>query len=214
MGRGIIPFVVTALAILGLIGLLPTRSVALSDTPATPTVSVIRPCVDVTEEALDIRPPNSQVEFVFPSPVVQTPGGTPVGEDEAHRELYLVVLNLPPDNCAPFTADGNHKNGAVIWMVEQGKVEYAWEMVADAPPDSTPIIERGDSQGNEVNLNGNNPNGEIHGPGEPQILYPGDWVTQDRQVAVNLRNVGGDTAVILKAVFAVPEGGGCPGDCR
>jgi hypothetical protein len=52
------------------------------------------------------------------------------------------------------------------------------------------------------------------GPLTPRKLYPGDWVSQNRKVAVTLTNVSGESAVILKAVFAKPEGGGCRGGCK
>ncbi len=209
MRRGVIPFVLVAVAILGLVGVMPTRSVALlASALATPTVSNIPPCVDVTWQAADVRPPDPQDSFVIPAQIVPTPGGTPQ-TDEAGRELYMVVINLPPGQCMPYEAPGNHKNGAVVWIVQQGKVLYAWEPFPGADPTATPQIVRGDSEGNQDDLNDSD-----DGPGSPQILYPGDWVTQDRQVQVTYRNVGGDTAIVLKAVFAKPSGGGCPGDCR
>ena len=108
----------------------------------------------------------------------------------------------------PFDAPGNQKNGAVILIVQQGKVDYIWKPIEDGDPDSTPTIECGDSAGNRDDISDE--------PGESQILYPGDWITQDRRVQVSYGNVGSDSAIIMKAVFAVPEdgGGGCGGDCR
>ena len=50
--------------------------------------------------------------------------------------------------------------------------------------------------------------------GSPQPLYPGDWITQDQKVLFSYFNAGSDTAIILKAVWAAPDGGGCGGGCK
>ena len=120
------------------------------------------------------------------------------------RELYLVVITVPPGECVPLEVTGNHREGAVIWIVQQGSVHFAWQPIASPVSDATPEIELGNNDG---------PIGMID-PRDPTVLKPGDWISQDRQVEVTYTNVGDEDAIILKAVFAVREGGGCRGGCK
>lgn len=190
--------------ILGAIGLVPTRSEAQTATPAgSPPVAAMEECTDMTWSDADVRPPDPLLARVFPVFVSATPGAAPTVE-ESDRELYLVMVTLPPGACMPYDAPGNQKDGAVIWIVQHGKVQYAWRMASDAPAGVTPVVEIGNSTRNF---------GKVR-EGDVKTLYPGDWITQDQRVEVTYRNIGGDSAVILKAVYAMPEGGGCPGDCR
>lgn len=140
--------------------------------------------------SLDLRPGDPKHALVMPP-----------NED---RELYLAVISLPPGECVPFEATGNRRDGAVIWMVQQGVIAYAWRPVGTLTPDATPIIQVGSNIP---------PVGSI-----PELtqrrLYPGDWVTQDRQVEVTYTNIGGEDAIILKAVYAKLVLGGCHGGCK
>jgi hypothetical protein len=204
MTRPVVPVVFAIALILAVIGMVPTRSEAQTATPAgSPAVVAMEECTDMTWADADVRPPDPNVERVFPVFVSATSGAPPTIE-ESDRELYLVVITLRPGECIPFDAPGNQKDGAVIWTVQQGKVQYAWKMASDTPPGVTPVVETGNSLRNL---------GKVR-EGDVKTLYPGDWITQDQRITVSYRNIGGEAAVILKAVYAVPEGGGCPGDCR
>jgi hypothetical protein len=201
MSRGVVLALVAVVLILGFIGGAPIPSRALSQEPAaTPTE-----CAGDGFDA-DVRPPNPNDAAVTPVFVEATPGATPtIVEDD--RELYLVVVTLKPGECIGFDAFSNQKDGAVVWMVQQGKVEFIWREL-EVIPGLPPTITRGDLAGNHVDLSGM--------PESEQTLYPGDWVTQNRMVAVSFRNVGSDSAIILKAVYAKSWGdlNGCGGDCR
>jgi hypothetical protein len=207
MSRGAIPALFVVAVLFGFVGGAPMPSGALSQAPAaTPTVDDMPPCDDDWLEA-DVRPANRFDAAVTPVSVVATPGATPTIEAD-DREMYLVVVTLDPDGCIGYNAPANRKDGAVVWMVQQGKVKYAWQEIVSG---SMPGITRGDLAGNRDDISDE--------PGKAHTLYPGDWVTQDRMVAVSIRNVGSDSAILLKAVYAksvefMAGGGGCGGNCR
>jgi hypothetical protein len=208
MLRVALPVVLATVMILGVIGSAPPHSNAQAGTPEA--TSATGECTDRNWKEKDFRPPDPHASRVFPALLDVTPvEGSPTPHED--RELYLLVISLPPGACVPYAAPGNQKTGAVVWIVQQGKVEFAWRLVNGANPGGMPIIKRGNSAtvGDATPITGITAD-----PGTAQILYPGDWVTQDRQVAVAYRNSGGDTAIILKAVYALPSAGGCPGDCR
>lgn len=203
------------------------RSIAQTGTPGTPAGIAVNDCINPASVGTptpesgtgmgspnplptptpwweqDVRPPLPNVGRVFPA----LPSATPFdGSPTPHyaNELYLVVVTLRPGACTPYEAPGNQKNGGVMWMVQQGKVTYAWRRAAGTPAGATPVVEIGNVRRNL---------GMVQ-EGEAITLYPGDWITQNQKVEVTWRNVGGDSAVILKAVFAEHTDGGCPGDCR
>lgn len=206
MPRGIAVYLTVVSLFLAGIGWTWTSSLAESATPAAPPTVGPEPCTD-DWLAVDVRPPDRFDAAATPVIATTTPDGTPTTA-ASDRELYLVIITLPPDGCIPFDAPGNQKDGAVVWIVQQGKVEYVWDQAAGVPPGWAPMVTRGDLAGNQVDLDGE--------AGVVQTLFPGDWVTQDRTVAVQLRNIGSDSAIILKAVYArsLGGGGGCGGDCR
>jgi len=147
----------------------------------------------------DVRPPRPQDAQVIPA------SDDPLSSDGTFgRELYLAVITLPPGECVPFEVTGNQRDGAVIWLVQQGVVHYAWRPVESSLPGATPEVEVGDNIKKD---------GAI-APLAPRRLYPGDWVTQNRQIEVTYTNIGGESAVLVKAVFAKPEFGGCRGGCK
>lgn len=169
-------------------------------------------CHNTAWQEADVRPPDRADAAVTPV-ITDDVGGTPTLR-VTQEELYLVVITLPPGElgCMPFSALSNQKNGAIIWMVQQGKVLFAWRSDMGAAAGSTPIVARG----NLVASHNVTPIGTPIAENQPVILYPGDWVIQDRLVDVTYRNVGGESAIILKAVYAEPvrPGGGCGGDCH
>jgi hypothetical protein len=195
MSRPVIPVLIGVALVLGVIGLAPTGSRAQSES-ATPPAFAVPECVNDDWKSVDVRPPGSEESQIVPA-VAATPGS-----DE--RELYLVAITLQPGECMPYEAKGNQKDGAVIWIVEQGIVAYTWRMASDSPPDAMPIVEVGDNRTTRGRLAENS----------PRRLYPGEWVAQDQRIEVSYTNMGGDTAIIWKAVWAVPDSGGCNGGCR
>ena len=195
MSRPVIPVLIGVALVLGVIGLVPTGSKAQTES-ATPPAFAVPECENKDWKNADVRPPGPLSSQIIPA-VAATPGSDT-------RELYLVVVTLQPGECMPFEAKGNQKDGAVIWIVEQGIVAYTWRMASDPPPNATPIIRFGDTAGTSVKLAANS----------PRRLYPGNWVAQDQRIEVSYTNMGGDTAIIWKAVWAVPDGGGCNGGCR
>jgi hypothetical protein len=94
-------------------------------------------------------------------------------------------------------------------------VSYVWEPYdwssnpAATPPPGPPVVQRGDLAFAEDDTPTPVPEGT------PQILYAGDWITQNQRVVISMTNIGGETAIILKGAFVEPPpGGGCHGDCK
>jgi hypothetical protein len=197
MYRVLAPVLFAILVVIGLIGSSPVDTSALTGSP-TPEPSqmpdgLCEPGSPADWEFADVRPSGPLDAAVVPAAELAT------SEPEPVRELYLVVITLPPGHCMPYSSPGNQKD-AIVMIVQQGAVEYLWEAI----PGTTPTVKRGSSAGSQG----------LSPEGTPQPLYPGDWVTQDQEVRFSYRNVGGDSAVILKAVWTDPEGGGCSGGCR
>jgi hypothetical protein len=150
----------------------------------------------IADPAADVRPPGLDDAAVVPAAEFAA------GEPLPARELYLVVITLPPGKCVPYESKGNQKDGAMVLIVQQGTIEYRADAYYDGP---TPLVVWGDTHGTEGDVT----------LGTIKRLYPGDWVTHDQQVWFTYRNVGADPAVILKAVWAVQQpGSGCGGGCR
>ena len=189
-------FAVVAVAfamVVGVLGSNPTGSLALEEGPATPPPPPTEVCADTEtddwENEIDVQPPGASDAFVRPL-------------DSADQDLYLVVWTIRPDTCIPYTATGNQKDGAIVLIVQDGVVEYTAEpYFAESAAEVTWGHAAGDS--------------ETLAFGVTQTLYPGDWVTQNDQVWFTLRAIGGESAVVLKAVWAKPpQDAGCNGGCK
>jgi hypothetical protein len=210
MIRIVVP-VLFSIAALFALAVAPPRSAAQDNPPlASLAREDVPECTNPDWDKTDVRPPDPQDAAVTPVITVEDANGTPTTE-ASQAELYLVVVTIPPGGCTPFDSLSNQRNGAVVWIVQQGKVLYAWQAAEGAAPGSTPIVERG----NLVTQH-DDPIGTPIPESEGVILYPGDWVIQDRLIDISLHNMGGDSAILLKAVYAEPTGGGggCAGDCR
>lgn len=212
MRRIAIPVMFVIAVFIALLVGTPVRSNALTASaspqptaaPLPPPPDLCQPGEPLIDDVVDARPPGLDEAAVNPAAEWATPAtpGTATPTAETPRELYLVAITLPPGRCIPYTSVGNQKDGAIVMIVQQGKVQYRW---GPAIPGSTPIVTIGDSADTLGNP----------AAGSTQTLFPGDWVTQDQQVWFTYRNVGGDSAVILKAVWAVPEiDQGCGGGCK
>lgn len=188
-----------ALAAVALFTAQPTR-----ESHAQPAEGLASPVAEcrVPGESIDVRPFHRAAAVVVPAAPA---GATPTAEDG--RELYVAVITIPPGGCAPFDWPGNYRDGAVVLLVQQGIVQYVWNPVSE---DSAPVVMRGDSAVTDSAQVTPVPAGEW------QVLLPGDWITQDRQVEIEFHNIGGDSAVIVRAAYAFPPpmGAGCGGDCK
>jgi hypothetical protein len=144
----------------------------------------------------DVRPEGVTDAVVIPAAEQAMDEPAPV------RQLSLIVITLPPGHCMPYSALGNQKDGAVILLVQQGHLEFRWQ--PDPAAGGMPTVMRGNSGGTlgAVPVD------------DTQDYYPGDWITLDQQVRFSYRNVGGDSAIVLKAVWAPPIMGGCGGGCK
>src|SRR5688500_4276400 len=113
MSRPVLPVVIGMALVLGVIGLASTSSSAQSPA-ATPPAFALPECENQDWKNADVRPPGPRESQIVPA-AAATPGA------DAH-ELYLVEIRLQPGECMPYEARGNQKDGAVIWMVQQGIV--------------------------------------------------------------------------------------------
>jgi hypothetical protein len=119
------------------------------------------------------------------------------------RQLYLLVLTLPPDSCVGYSSHYLH-DGAIVWLVQEGQIEFATQPIAGLPP---AIVGASDENGTPIAISG------------PSItLGAGDWVKLDRAAEYSYRNAGTEPAVVLMAVNEVDPFGGyarsCKGGCR
>ena len=195
MSRIFIAVAVAFAMVVGIIGSNPMRSLALEESPATPPPAPAEVCdeteTDHWEDEIDVQPYGASDAFVRPL-------------DSEFQDLYLVVWTIRPGTCVPYTAEGNQKDGAIVLVVQDGVVEYTAEpYFAGSVAEVTWGHVAGDS--NTLSF------------GVTQTLYPGDWITQNDQVWFTLRAIGGESAVILKAVWAKPPGTGiegCGGGCK
>jgi hypothetical protein len=175
---------------------------------------LLNACTPPIHEEMDVRPYGPIEAIVEPA----------VSNENPDHVLYLVEIILQPEECVTNETPGNQRFGAVVLMVQQGKVAYRWSTFVPAPGENVPVVPqtepevvRGDlaQVGNRYAANGvlYEDDGVVL-PDDPQILYPGDWLTQDQRVDFTYRNIGSEPAVILKAVYAVAAGGGCRGGCK
>lgn len=152
------------------------------------------------ESRIDVRPPQADAALTFPLDLTDDPADT-----EDTRLFYLVVWTLQPGTCVPYASEANSKDGAVILLVQQGIVEYTWQPY----PGSSGQVLWGRTAIEGVD------DGETLDPGDTLTLYPGDWVVQDDRTWFTFSSVGGESAVVVKAVFAKPPVDiGCAGGCK
>jgi hypothetical protein len=189
-------FIVVAVAfamVVGVIGSGSTRSLALEASPTPPPTPPTEVCdgteTDHWEDEIDVQPFGASDALVRPL-------------DSADQDLYLVVWTIRPGTCIPYTAAGNQKDGAIVLIVQDGVVEYTAEPYVAG---SVAEVQWGHTTGDS----------DILDFGVTQTLYSGDWVTQNDQVWFTLRAIGGESAVVLKAVWAKPPiEAGCSGGCK
>jgi hypothetical protein len=207
---------------LGLIDSTPPRSMARSASAspeATPAATldglcnVGMPATPPTWESADVRPTGYlDAAAILATPVAATPEASPAPATPEPDMVYLVVITLPPGHCMPYSAVGNDKEGAIVMIVQQGIVEYQWEPTEEGILGSAPV-RHGDESGHAPPPYKGAADGEVL-ERVPILLYPGDWIRQNQRVQFSYRNVGGDSAVILKAVWTVYDPGGCGGGCK
>lgn len=213
MYRVVLALILVALVALGSASTVSHDSVAQSSSP-TPTSSRLPASAALNDFCLmeadtgtptpganwketDVRPPGPDEAIITPAMEKATP-------DAIWRPLYLVEIRLPPGECMPAASEGNQKNGAIVMIVQQGIIEYRWE---PAFLETSPEVLQGDLENKDEDPV---PQGLV------QTLYPGDWIAQDQDINFAYRNArgetntGGETAIIVKAVWAVPnsESGG------
>lgn len=100
-------------------------------------------------------------------------------------DLYVVKVTLEPGTCVSYAGHFLH-DGAAIWLVESGQVEFDFQLILDRPvPDLS--LWRG--------------SGEQEPIAAFMQLEPGDWVTADRAVHYSYRNMGQEPAVIVMTVL-------------
>jgi len=173
-------------------------------------------------ELADVRPTKQYDAAVFPPTSPATPGvdgdieatpdGTPTSTTANHL-LYLVVITLPPGHCMPYSTPGNDKDGQIVLLVQQGVVEFKWTPLGTGIVGSKPPVIRGDSMGHAHAAAADLEPGEVR-QDRTQTLYPGDWITLNQNVNFSYSNVGGESAIIVKAVWATDHIGGCGGGCK
>ena len=143
------------------------------------------------EADIDVRPDASSAAFIKPRDVT------------GDQNLYLAIWTLRPGTCIPYGARGNQKDGAVILMVQQGIIDFTAERYGDDPTVRVLWGRVSSADGIPYEF------------GTQKRLYPGDWVSMDDQVWFTFTSVGGESAVVLKAVWANPPPvAGCGGGCK
>ncbi|MCD6056781.1 MAG: hypothetical protein K0Q71_886 [Thermomicrobiales bacterium] len=111
--------------------------------------------------------------------------------DSEFQDLYLVVWDIRAGTCVPYAAEGNQKDGAIVLIVRDGVVEFTAE----------PYFEESEAFATWGRTHGDSQDVEF---GTTVTLYPGDWVTMNDQMWFTLRAIGGESAEVLKAVWAKP----------
>jgi hypothetical protein len=196
MQRVIVPLVFSIAVLLGLTQGTPSPSTAavaamIQTTPTpTPPGDLCPDPTAVWQDAVDVRPDAAAAAKTRPLDVT------------GDQDFYLVIWTLRPGTCVPYTAEGNQKDGAVILMVQQGIIDFTAEHYGD---DTTAQVLTGRVS---------SASGTVLTFGETKRLYPGDWVTMDDQVWFTYTSVGGESAVVLKAVWAKIPDSGCGGGCK
>lgn len=100
-------------------------------------------------------------------------------------DLYMVKVMLEPGTCVSY-ADHFLHDGAVVWLVESGQVEFDFQLIPGRPvPDLS--LWRG--------------NGDQESVSAFMQLKADDWVSADRAVHYSYRNSGQEPAVIMMTVL-------------
>jgi hypothetical protein len=116
-----------------------------------------------------------------------------IGAPPGDKDLYLVVLTLPPGACLPY----RYRTGAVVIVVQKGTILYQGHFT-DAK------VVKGDNDGD--------PADDVTVTTDTPIpLTAGEWITQDREMWFTFRNDGAGDAIVSVAVYAnawwLPRGG-------
>ncbi|MDQ2655031.1 MAG: cupin domain-containing protein [Chloroflexota bacterium] len=159
------------------LGLVPTLSSAQSATPVPVLSGLGYPPEFCSPAEID-----AALNGVAEWPV----GGALVSPASAPgMDLYVVKVTLEPGTCVSYAGHFLH-DGAAIWLVESGKVEFDFQLILGRP---VPDLALGDS------------NGDSEPVAAFMQLEPGDWVTADRAVHYSYRNMGQEPAVIIMTVL-------------
>jgi hypothetical protein len=160
-------------------GLLPFVSRANSGTP-TPVESLYPPefCTPAEIAAMHSDDPESPLESPSVDALV-SPASVP------GMDLYVVKVTVPPHACVAFTGHFLH-DGAVVWLVDSGKVTFDFQLIKNRPvPDLVYQPREGARQ-----------------PVSPMLqLDAGDWVSTDRAVHYSYLNTEATPAVIIMTVL-------------
>lgn len=127
-----------------------------------------------------------------------------------NTDMYFVDVTLPPHTCVSFTGHDLH-DGAAIWFVKSGSIEFQFQFILDWP-----FADLG------IHLKHENPE-TVSGV---TVLEEGEWVSADRAVHYSYRNTTDSDAIVTMTVIenrvnflgnaqaGVDYGAGCKGVCR
>jgi hypothetical protein len=127
------------------------------------------------------------------------------------QDLYLLEVTVPAGACVWFEDHALH-NGAIIWYVKSGQIEFGIDLLEGWPPPDLTLVRE---------------NGSTEQASTLMTLYTGDSLSTDRAVGYAYRNDGTADAVILMSVLEnrwiwtgaefspIPDGAfDCRGACR
>lgn len=119
--------------------------------------------------------------------VSESPMGAALVSPAAHPEddLYIVKVILRKGTCVSY-ADHYLHDGAAIWLVDSGEIEFDFQPIADWPAPRL-ALQRG--------------NGDQENVTPLMHLETGDWVSADRAVNYSYRNIGDGEAVVIMSVL-------------
>jgi hypothetical protein len=116
------------------------------------------------------------------------------------RSLYLLELTLPPNTCVGYSSHYLH-DGAIVWFVQEGEIEFSTQPIAGTPPALVTAMDH-----NQM---------PIATSSMPITLGSGDWVALDRAAEYTYRNAGAEPAIVLMAANEDdPFARSCKGGCR
>jgi hypothetical protein len=200
MRRGQFRNVLLLCAFLCGLGLLPGASRAQAATPV-PLHTDFPPEFCSPEEIAD---GDMNIEESPEETLVVSPANAP------NMDLYVVKIKLPAHSCVSFSGHNLH-DGAVLWLVDSGTVEFDFQFLPNWPfPDLAFHLK--DENVESV-------------PGVTK-LEEGDWVSADRAVHYSYRNPTDSEAIIIMTVLenrviftgsgsaGLGFGAGCKGVCR
>jgi hypothetical protein len=123
--------------------------------------------------------------------------------DTPGRDLFLLVITMPPGSCVGYGSHYLH-NGAVVWYVQEGSIEFATQPVSGLP---AATVAGWDATQMPIAISDT-----------PASLEAGAWISIDRAAEYSYRNAGPDPAVVLMAANEVDPFAGlafsCKGGCR